>query len=112
MQRKIKRAATALQNKLDKERKAKERAMKKAKSDVKKVVKEREAATKKAQREQQKAIVAEAKKAAKAMLKQRKALPKVKAPVKTSARRSVTIPDPIVEVVVPDVSWLSSSSNS
>ena len=76
--------------------------MKKAKSDAKKVVKEREAATKKAQREQQKAIVVKAKKATKAILKQRKALLKVKAPVKTFARRFVTIPDPIVEVVVPE----------
>ena len=76
--------------------------MKKAKSDAKKVVKEREAAAKKAQREQQKAIAIEAKKATKAMLKQRKALFKVKAPVKTFTRRFVTIPDPIVEVVMPE----------
>jgi hypothetical protein len=47
-------------------------------------------------------MAVEAKKATKAVLKQRKALLKVKAPVKTSARRFVTIPDPIVEVVVPE----------
>ncbi len=66
------------------------------------MVKEREAAAKKAQKEQQKAIAAKAKKAAKAMPKQRKALPKVKAPVNMSARRSVLIPDPTVVVVVPE----------
>ena len=36
------------------------------------------------------------------MLKQRKALPKVKALVNTSARRSILIPDPTVVVVVPE----------
>ena len=102
MQRKIKRAAITLQNNLEKERKAKETAAKKAKSAEEKVVKEREAATKKAQREQHKAMAAEAKKAIKAMAKRTKALPKVKAPIKTSARRSIIIPDPRVEVVVPE----------
>ena len=47
-------------------------------------------------------MAAEAKKAVKAVLKQRKALPKVKAPVKTSTRRSILIPDPTVVVVVPE----------
>ena len=66
------------------------------------MVKEREAAAKKTQKEQQKSMAAEAKKAAKAVLKQGKALPKVKALVKTSARRSVVVPNPTLEVVLPE----------
>ena len=49
-------------------------------------------------------MVIEAKKAAEAVLKRTKAPPKVKAPVKISARRSVIIPNPRVEVVVPEAS--------
>ena len=60
------------------------------------------AAAKKAQKEQQKSIAIEAKKAAKAVLKPKKALPKVKALVKVSARRSIIVPNPTVVVVVPE----------
>ena len=100
MQRKIKRAANALQNKLDKERKAKETAIKKAKAAAKKEAKLQAAAAKKAQKEQQKSIVAKAKKAIKAMPKPTKALPKVKALVKVFAQRSIIVPNPTVVVVV------------
>ena len=41
-----------------------------------------------------------AKKAAPTVLKQPRALPKVKAPVKVSARRSIMVPDPREVVVV------------
>ena len=60
------------------------------------------AAAKKAQKEQQKSMAVEAKKAAKAVPKPKKALPKVKAPVKVSARRSIIVPNPTVVVVVPE----------
>jgi len=46
------------------------------------------------------------------MLKQRKALLKVKAPVKTSTRRSITIPNPIVEVVVPEARQMATRTIS
>jgi Skp family chaperone for outer membrane proteins len=102
LQRKIQRAANALKNKMDKERKAKETAERRAKAAQEKEAKQRAAAAKKAQKEQQNCMVTKAKKAAPTVPKLPKALLKVKAPVKVSARRSVIVPDPTVVVMVPE----------
>ena len=99
MERKIQRAANALRNKLEKEKKAKETAEKKAKAAREKEAKEQAAAAKKALKEQQNRMGTKAKKAAPTVLKRTKALHKVKAPVKVSVRRNVVVPDQGVVVM-------------
>ena len=100
MQRKIQRAARALKNKLEAEKKARETAEKKAKAAREEEAKASAAAAKKALKEQQKSTAQQAKKAASNMPKRIKALPKVKALVQVSTRRSVVVPDPGVVAMV------------
>ena len=93
LQRKIKRAANTLKNKLEKERKAKEIAEKKAKAAQEKEVRVLATASKKTLKKQSNCIAPKVKKAASTVPKQIKAPPKVKAPMKVSARRSVVVPN-------------------
>ncbi|PMD31228.1 DDE-domain-containing protein [Hyaloscypha variabilis F] len=101
LERKIQRAANALKNKQDKERKAKAKAEKEAKAAREQMAKELAAAVKKALQEEQNSTAPKAKKAAPTVSKQPKPAPGVKAPVKLSSRRSVVVPAPsVVDVVV------------
>ena len=102
LQRKIQRAANALKNKIERERKAKETAEKRAQAAVEREAKARAAEAKKALKEQQNSMGTKAKKAAPTVLKQPRALLKVKAPIKVSARRSIIVLDPLEVVVVPE----------
>jgi len=99
LQRKIQRAARALKNKLEAEKKARETAEKKAKA-AREEAKASAAAAKKALKEQQKSTAQQAKKAASTMPKRTKALPKVKAPVQVSTRHSIVVPNPGVVAMV------------
>ncbi|KAE9364869.1 hypothetical protein N431DRAFT_497269 [Stipitochalara longipes BDJ] len=99
---KAREAMNTLRNKLEKEKKAKETAKKKAKAAREKEAKEQAAAAKKALKEQQNHMGTKAKKATSTMPKQPRALPKVKAPVKVSIRHSIIVPDPREVVVVPE----------
>ena len=81
MERKIKRAANALKNKLEKERKAKEKAVGGAKAARGGGGKERATVAKKTPKKQPNCIIPKAKKAAPRVSNRTKALPKVKAPV-------------------------------
>jgi ATPase subunit of ABC transporter with duplicated ATPase domains len=100
LQRKIKRAANTLKNKLEREKKAKETAEKKAKAAREKEAKERAAAAKKTPKKQADCTVLKAKNAASTMPKGPKALLKVKAPVPVSTQYSIVVPDPRVVAIV------------
>ena len=81
LERKIKRAANALKNKLEKERKAKEKAVGGAKAARGGGGKERATVAKKTPKKQPNCTIPKAKKAAPRVSNRTKVLPKVKAPV-------------------------------
>ena len=101
LERKIKRAANALKNKLEKERKAKERAERGAKMAKGREAKGRATVAKKTPKTQPNCTVPKAKKAAPRVSNRTKALPKVKAPVELPVQPNVVLPDQgVVPMVV------------
>jgi hypothetical protein len=93
LQRKVKRVANALKNKLEKEKKAKEATEKKAKAAREKEVKAQATASKKALKKQPNCTALKGKTAALIVPKGTTALPKAKAQVKVSARRGAVVLD-------------------
>jgi hypothetical protein len=101
LERKIKRAANALKNKLEKERKAKERAERGAKMAKGRESKRKATVAKKIPKTQPNCTVPKAKKAAPRVSNRTKVLPKVKAPVELPVQPNVVLPDQgVVPMVV------------